>query len=37
MAEVRADIGNVPTVISANLGPREDAYAPIDHMTAEDA
>ena len=28
MAEVREANGDVPTVISANLGPRDDAYDP---------
>lgn len=37
MAEVHANTGDVPTVISANLGPREDAYAPDNQMSAEDA
>ncbi|MCR9148868.1 MAG: homocysteine S-methyltransferase family protein [Rhodobacteraceae bacterium] len=37
MSEVRAEMGDVPTVMSANLGPRDDAYAPQDQMTAEEA
>ena len=37
MAEVRAEFGDVPTVLSANLGPRDDAYAPRDQMTADQA
>ena len=37
MAEVRAANGDVPTVISANLGPRDDAYAPDAQMSAEEA
>lgn len=37
MAEIRAEHGDIPTVISANLGPRADAYAPQDQMTAGEA
>lgn len=37
MAEVRAANGDVPTIISANLGPRDDAYAPEAQMTPEEA
>jgi len=37
MCEVRHDCGDLPTVISANIGPRADAYAPNDQMTSEDA
>ncbi|MGI9350083.1 MAG: homocysteine S-methyltransferase family protein [Rhizobiaceae bacterium] len=37
MAEVRAEVGDAPTVISANLGPRDDAYAPSDQMSADEA
>lgn len=37
MAEVRAKKGDLPTVISANLGPRDDAYAPGDQMSADEA
>ena len=37
MAEVRAANGDVPTVISANVGPRDDAYAPDAQMSAEEA
>ncbi|MCP3972792.1 MAG: homocysteine S-methyltransferase [Rhodobacteraceae bacterium] len=37
MAEVRAKNGDVPTVISANLGPRDDAYAPEAQMSADEA
>lgn len=37
MVEVRADNGDVPTVISGNVGPRDDAYAPGDQMSVKDA
>lgn len=37
MAEVRANSGDVPTVISANLGPRDDAYAPEAQMNQDEA
>ena len=37
MAEVRAANGDVPTIISANLGPRDDAYAPETQMSPEEA
>lgn len=37
MAQVRAEIAYVPTVISANLGPRDDAYAPGEQMDANEA
>jgi homocysteine S-methyltransferase len=37
MAEVRAANGDLPTVISANIGPRGDAYAPDRQMDAEAA
>jgi homocysteine S-methyltransferase len=37
MTEARADAGDVPTVISANIGPRDDAYAPSDQMSVEEA
>lgn len=30
MADLRADVGDAPIVISANMGPRDDAYAPAD-------
>lgn len=35
MAEVRAD--DVPIVLSANIGPRADAYAPSEQMNANEA
>lgn len=37
MAQVRAETDYVPTVISANLGPRDDAYAPGEQMNADEA
>lgn len=37
MSEVRSEIGDVPTVISANVGPRDDAYAPSAQMSADAA
>lgn len=37
MVEVRAANGDVPTVISANVGPRDDAYAPDAQMSADEA
>lgn len=37
MDDVRAANGDVPTIINANLGPRDDAYEPSDQMTAEEA
>lgn len=37
MAEMRAAHGDVPTVISANLGPRDDAYTPEAQMSPQDA
>ena len=37
MAQVRAETDYVPTVISGNIGPRDDAYAPGDQMGAEEA
>ena len=37
MADVRALSGDVPTIISANIGPRDDAYGPAARMTAEEA
>ena len=37
MSEVRTDAGDVPTVISANLGPRDDAYAPSEQMSSDEA
>lgn len=37
MADLRAKYGDLPTVLSANIGPRDDAYAPTDQMTADEA
>ena len=37
MCAVRNDDGDIPTVISANIGPRDDAYAPTEQMTADEA
>lgn len=37
MAEVRKEKGNLPTVLSACIGPRADAYAPKERMTSDEA
>ena len=37
MAAVRSESGYAPTVISANVGPREDAYAPEAQMNSDEA
>ena len=37
MCAVRDADGDVPTVISANIGPRDDAYAPTEQMSADEA
>jgi S-methylmethionine-dependent homocysteine/selenocysteine methylase len=37
MARIRDQKGDLPTVISANIGPRSDAYAPAERMTPEEA
>ncbi|XYK80457.1 MAG: homocysteine S-methyltransferase family protein [Labrenzia sp.] len=37
MAAVRLESDHAPIVISANIGPREDAYAPSAQMTPEEA
>ncbi len=37
MVEVRDAHGDLPTVISACIGPRADAYAPAEQMSAEEA
>ena len=34
LCEARDAFGDLPTVISANVGPRADAYAPSEQMTA---
>lgn len=37
MAGIRETASDVKTILSANIGPRSDAYAPDAQMTAEDA
>lgn len=37
LADLRDALGNLPTLISANIGPRFDAYAPDTSMTVEEA
>jgi len=37
MCDARDEFGNLPTIISANVGPRADAYAPSEQMSAEEA
>ncbi|WP_132860290.1 homocysteine S-methyltransferase family protein [Shimia isoporae] len=37
MSAVRSDSGRAGTVISANIGPREDAYAPATQMNPDQA
>jgi homocysteine S-methyltransferase len=37
MVEVRAEASDLPIVISANIGPRDDAYAPGDQMNTNEA
>jgi len=37
MCDARDELGNLPTIISANVGPRADAYAPSEQMSAEEA
>ena len=37
VSEARDKFGNRPTLISANVGPRSDAYAPGEQMNAEEA
>ncbi len=37
MAEAKQGAGDVPTLISANIGPRDDAYDPSFLMTASEA
>ena len=37
MCDVRDADGDLPTVISANIGPRDDAYAPSEQMSADEA
>lgn len=37
ISKVRSKSGDLPTVLSANIGPRNDAYAPGEQMTAKEA
>ena len=37
MGEARDTFGDLPTLISANVGPRADAYAPSEQMSAGEA
>jgi S-methylmethionine-dependent homocysteine/selenocysteine methylase len=37
MCDARDELGDLRTVISANVGPRADAYAPSEQMSAEEA
>jgi len=37
MVEIRNHKGDLPTIISANIGPRSDAYAPSERMSPEEA
>ncbi|NDW53838.1 homocysteine S-methyltransferase family protein [Aliiroseovarius sp. PrR006] len=37
MADVRSASHDLPTLLSANIGPRDDAYAPGDQMNADEA
>lgn len=37
MSRIRAAVTEVPTVLSGNIGPRGDAYAPEDQMSADEA
>ncbi|SMP26496.1 homocysteine S-methyltransferase family protein [Shimia sagamensis] len=37
LSELRPTLGDLPTLISANIGPRHDAYAPETQMTADEA
>jgi len=37
MAQVRTEMGDLPTVLSANIGPRDDAYAPGEQMSPQAA
>jgi S-methylmethionine-dependent homocysteine/selenocysteine methylase len=37
MCDARDEFGDLPTVISANVGPRADAYTPSEQMSAEEA
>lgn len=37
LSDLRASLGDVPTLISANIGPRYDAYAPETQMSVAEA
>lgn len=37
MVQVRDSYGDLPTIISANVGPRADAYAPAEQMSPDEA
>jgi homocysteine S-methyltransferase len=37
IAQVRDEKGDLPTLLSAQLGPRDDGYAPSEQMTADEA
>jgi homocysteine S-methyltransferase len=37
MADVRAAHGDLPVILSVNVGPRADAYAPATQMSADEA
>ena len=37
VSKVRSEAGDLPTVICGTIGPRDDAYAPSEQMTAKEA
>jgi homocysteine S-methyltransferase len=37
IARVREEKGDLPTLLSAQMGPRDDGYAPTERMTADEA
>jgi homocysteine S-methyltransferase len=37
IARVREEKGDLPTLLSAQVGPRDDGYAPTERMTADEA
>jgi homocysteine S-methyltransferase len=37
IARVREEKGDLPTLLSAQVGPRDDGYAPTEQMTADEA
>lgn len=37
MATMRDDNGDLPTILSANIGPRSDAYAPSEQMSRDES